>query len=192
MWPVHILGGIRSTCYIYLWVLLWCLQDSTDRYTSHVCILHKCLTEMHLIQLKHQSVYCFTLINIIHLWFRWRHTISIWITLPKCLNQFRINKPDTIHLVAQCYPKQKNKHYSSTTESHSAFIHSLQHVTKLSSGKVFYLYPWTPSLSILLPSVPPGKPIKAMTTSVHIRSSTLSTRHTIRHCMFSAPENIVK
>lgn len=109
MWPVHILGGIRSTCYIYLWVLLWCLQDSTDRYTSHVCILHKCLTEMHLIQLKHQSVYCFTLINIIHLWFRWRHTISIWITLPKCLNQFRINKPDTIHLVAQCYPKQKNK-----------------------------------------------------------------------------------
>jgi len=147
---------------------------------------------MHLIQLKHQSVCCFTLLNIIHSWFRWRHTISIWIPLPKCLNQFRINKPDTIHLVAQCYPKQKNTHYFSITESHWAFRHSLQHVTKLSSGKVFYLHPWTPSLSILLPSVPLGKPIKAMTTSVQIPSNTLFTNHTIDHCMFSVPDSIVK
>lgn len=114
---------------------------------------------MHLIQLKHQSVCRFTLINIIHLWFRWRHTISIWITLPKCLNQFRINKPDTIHLVAQCYPKQKNKHYSSITLSFQTFL--------TTCGKVFYLYPWTPSLSILFPSVPPGKPMKAMTFCPH-------------------------
>jgi hypothetical protein len=51
-----------------------------------------------------------TLVNIIHLWFRWSHAISIWITLPECLNQFRIDKPHTIHLISQCNPKQKSKH----------------------------------------------------------------------------------
>ena len=42
LWPVHILGRIRSKYYVYLWVLLWCLQDSTGRgrtvmYVGGVC-----------------------------------------------------------------------------------------------------------------------------------------------------------